>query len=300
MALKIAGNFGQMTVEFLKHLELVESCSAHTLRAYKTDLDQAFEKLKGARFEPKTYIEICRSALTSWASLSVNSRNRKLGALKSFTGYLFDQNYTNEDLRVFLQGPKPQQKIPHFISVDEALALLKQIKAELEASLDEKSKLSLRQDYVLMLLLYGGGLRVSEACELKSKNILFEKNIIRIRGKGNKERLVALSPIVMNALKPLHASHSEWIWGDKALSTRKAYDRVRSWGARAGITTPLHPHALRHSFATHLLTSGANLRSLQELLGHTSLTATQKYTHIATNQIAEMMEKHHPLANLKK
>ncbi len=300
MALKNAGNFGQITVQFLKHLELVESCSPHTLRAYGIDLDQAFGKIQSSKFEPEKYIELCRKALTSWSHLSINSRNRKLGSLKSFTGFLFEQNYTNEDLRVFLQGPKPQQKIPHFISVDEALALLRQMKQELEATTDFKTKLEIEKDYALVLLLYGGGLRVSEACELKSKNIQFEKSIVRIRGKGNKERLVALSPIVMNALKPLANARSEWLWGDQPLATRKAYDRVKTWGARAGITTPLHPHALRHSFATHLLSSGANLRSLQELLGHTSLTATQKYTHIATNQIAEMMEKHHPLANHKK
>ncbi len=299
MALKPVKNYLELTVQFLKHLELVESSSEHTLRAYKTDLKQAFEKVEAAKFEPNKYVEICRTALSAWASLSINSRNRKLGSLKSFTAYLFDKNYTTEDLRVFLQGPKAQQKIPHFISADEAISLIKKVKFELDSCSHAAKKNQLLQDYVLILLLYGGGLRVSEACELQSNNIIFEKNIIRVRGKGNKERIVALSPIVMTALKSLH-NQQQWVWGSSPLATRKAYERVRNWGARAGITTPLHPHALRHSFATHLLSSGANLRSLQELLGHTSLTATQKYTHLATNQIAEMLEKHHPLAHLKK
>lgn len=300
MARKTVPNFAELSCQFLNHLELVKSCSPHTLRAYKTDLAQAFKNDQAAKFEPKKYLEICRYALTSWAKLSINSRNRKLGSLKSFTGYLFDHDYTVEDLRVFLQGPKAQQKIPHFISVDEALSLLRQLKSEYEACVDSQLKASLYKDYVLILLLYGGGLRVSEACELRTKNIQFEKNIILIHGKGNKERIVALSSIVMSALKPLAALRALYIWGDEPLSTRKAYDRVKIWGARAGITMPLHPHALRHSFATHLLSSGANLRSLQELLGHSSLTATQKYTHLATHQIAEMMEKHHPLAQIKK
>ena len=300
MALKSALKYEKLTCQFLKHLELVESASVHTLRAYKSDLLQAFEKVGGASFEPKKYLEICRAALTSWAKLSQNSRNRKLGSLKSFTGYLFEHDYLDEDLRVFLQGPKGQQKIPHFISVDEALSLLRQLKAEYEGCQDLKVKEPFYRDYVLILLMYGGGLRVSEACELKTKNIQFDNNMIRVRGKGNKERLVALSPIVMNALKPLASKRALYIWGGESLSTRKAYDRVKYWGVRSGITTPLHPHALRHSFATHLLSSGANLRSLQELLGHSSLTATQKCTHLATHQIAEMMEKHHPLAHLKK
>jgi len=296
MALKNAPNFRHLILQFLKHLELVESCSPHTLRAYKLDLQQAFEKYFAAKFEPEKYIELCRIAMSSWARLSTNSRNRKLGSLKSFTGFLFDQGLTSEDLRVFLQGPKSQQKLPHFISVDEAISLLKQIKSERDLAKDEATRLLISRDYLLVLLLYGGGLRVSEACELKAKNILFEKNIIRIRGKGNKERLVALAPIVMKELKAATKNENS-IWGELELTTRKAYERVRYWGQRAGITTPLHPHALRHSFATHLLSSGANLRSLQELLGHRSLTATQKYTHISTHQLSEMMEKHHPLSS---
>ena len=299
MALKKTEKYSNLTVKFLNYLETVESCSAHTIRAYKLDLEQAFQNLANDIFEPKKFLEACRHALTSWAHLSINSRNRKLGTLKSFTGFLFEKNYTDEDLRVFLRGPKAQQKIPNFISADEAISLIKKIKSEIDGCPTPKLKTKLSQEYALILLLYGGGLRVSEACELKSKNLSISEGLIRVRGKANKERLVALSPIVLSALKSLQSSKTEWIWGESPLPTRKAYEIVRLWGLKAEISTPLHPHALRHSFATHLLSSGANLRSLQELLGHSSLTATQKYTHIATNQIADMLEKHHPLGHLK-
>ncbi len=293
-------SYAELTVKFLKHLELVKSCSQHTLRAYKSDLEQAFGNLPQKKFISEKFIDNCRSAMTTWAQLSMNSRNRKLGSLKSFAAFLFEHNYISEDLRVFLQGPKTQQKIPHFISVDEALLLIQKMKTELDAQQNSEDRVALLRDYVLVLLLYGGGLRVSEACELLSQNISFETKTIRILGKGNKERLVALSPMVFRALKMLYNSRSKWIWGDQPLHTRKAYDRIRFWGLKVGISTPLHPHALRHSYATHLLSSGAGLRSLQVLLGHTSLTATQKYTHIATNQIADMLDQHHPLASLKK
>ncbi len=298
MAEMIDTNYQDLARQFLKHLELVESASTHTLRAYKSDLEQAFKKLGSAKFEPEKYLEFCRQAQASWSKLSQNSRNRKLGCLKSFTGYLFDKDMIQEDLRVFLSGPKTQQKIPHFISVDEAIGLIKKIHTDIEACEDLVTKNLFQNDAALILLLYGGGLRVSEACNLKRKDVLLASHTLRILGKGNKERIVAVSQKVIDAIQKL-GSQDEFIWGQQALSTRKAYDRVRYWGKRAAILTPLHPHALRHSFATHLLSSGANLRTLQELLGHSSLTATQKYTHVATSKIAEMLENHHPL-NRKK
>jgi site-specific recombinase XerD len=298
LAEMIDRNYQNLVRQFLKHLELVESASTHTLRAYKSDLNQAFKKLGSAKFEPEKYLDFCRQAQASWSKLSQNSRNRKLGCLKSFTGYLFDKDIIDQDLRIFLSGPKSQQKIPHFISVDEAIGLIKKIHSDIESCMDPIAKNDFLNDAALILLLYGGGLRVSEACSLKRKNVIFESHTLRILGKGNKERIVAVSQKVIQAIQRLEP-HGEFIWGDGPLSTRKAYDRVRFWGARAEILTPLHPHALRHSFATHLLSSGANLRTLQELLGHTSLTATQKYTHVATSKIAEMLETHHPLARKK-
>lgn len=125
------------------------------------------------------------------------------------------------------------------------------------------------------------------------KNISLVQRTIRISGKGKKERLVVITKI-LNLQLSLMENKTKWIWGNKPLCNRKAYNMIRTQGVVAGLIQSLNPHALRHSFATHLLTSGANLRVLQELLGHQSLQAT-KNTHLGIDQLARVMEKHHPL-----
>ncbi len=137
---------------------------------------------------------------------------------------------------------------------------------------------------------------MSEACQLKWTNVDLEKKILRILGKGQKERLVALPDLTITELKRTNQSEI-YVWGSKELNQRTAYSMIRTLGAKANLLRPLHPHALRHSFATHLLSSGANLRTLQELLGHQSLSATEKYTHLSVDQLARTMEKSHPLGN---
>lgn len=121
----------------------------------------------------------------------------------------------------------------------------------------------------------------------------------RIRGKGGKMRVIALPPLSWAALLAVPKAGQYILGGEQALSPRLAYDWVRECGRRAGLLKPLHPHALRHSYATHLLTSGTDLRILQELLGHASLAATQKYTHLSMDNIARSLEKHHPLSASK-
>lgn len=148
----------------------------------------------------------------------------------------------------------------------------------------------------LILLLYGGGLRVSEACALQWKDLVEGARSLRIRGKGGRERVVAVPERTWEALTALKREGATVFNG---LGERKAYEWVRQAGARAGLLKPLHPHALRHSYATHLLTSGADLRVLQELLGHRSLAATQKYTHLSLDHLARSLEKHHPLSASK-
>ncbi len=232
MSKKTDNKYDNLICQFLKHLESVESVSEHTLRAYESDLQQAFEKLGSAIFEPSLYLEICREAQSKWSRLSQNSRNRKLGTLKSFTGYLYDKTILPEDLRIFLNGPKTQQKIPHFISVDEALSLIRKIESQVKLCSDPIESKILKFDFALILLLYGGGLRVSEASNLRWRDVVVEKNVLRILGKGHKERIVAISQMVMSSITALDRN-GEFIWGEKAFSTRKAYDLVRLWGVRA-------------------------------------------------------------------
>ena len=283
-------SYKEQAPKFLKYMENIKSCSAHTLRAYAKDLEQTFAECP--QFEEAEILSICHKAQVSWANLAPSSRNRKTAVLKSFLGYLFDQHLIETDLRHQLVGPKIPKKLPHYISVDEVLAVIQSFHGNTGPD-------DLREQ-ALFYLLYGAGLRISEACSLKWKQFSWETHTVRIVGKGNRERLVVLPSQSLVHLKQLKKiTNFDFVWGNSALDTRTGYQWIRNLGQRAGLMSPLNPHALRHSFATHLLSSGANLRTLQELLGHTSLTATEKYTHLTVDQLARTMEKHHPLKNLK-
>ncbi len=227
----------------------------------------------------------------AWGALAPATRNRKIGALKSFFRFLTEQKILQEDLAHRLMSPKVPKKIPHFLSVDEAIACLKTLEKE------AKEDLSRERELLLFLLLYGAGLRISEACSLRWVQISGDCKTARLKGKGDKERVVAFPLPVRQILKRLseRSNHGPAIWGERSLDTRKAYEMIRQAGIRTGLLKNLNPHALRHSFATHLLSSGANLRTLQELLGHSSLQATEKYTHLGIHELARVLEKHHPL-----
>jgi site-specific recombinase XerD len=286
-------------LNYLKYMEFVKTSSPLTLKAYRTDLEQAFGKIEdnannSASFTESEVTVLIRQALNKWAPLSLSSKNRKSATLKSFFGWVFQERLTERDLSSQIVCPKVPKKMPHFLSVDEAMAVL--------SSFDGKDKRvhNLREK-ALFLLLYGGGLRVSEACTLKWKNVHTATRSLRLLGKGQKERLVILPNLAMSVLQNLRSfDDGEFVFGgDKALDPRTAYEWVRTRGAKAHLMKPLHPHALRHSFATHLLSSGANLRTLQELLGHESLQATEKYTHLGVDQLARTLENHHPLSQSK-
>lgn len=280
--------------KYLKYMSFIKSAAPLTLKHYRIDLQQAFkyedESQKERTLSEVELLATARAAFNGWASLSLASRNRKAATLKSFFSWAFDEELTEKDLSLQIICPRVPKKLPHFISVDEALAVLGSFTAEVP--LREK---------VLFLLLYGGGLRISEACNLKWSSVSFEQKILRVTGKGNKERIVALPSLTLGVLKRWRkeSAFNDYVFGEAALNQRTAYEMVRQSGQRAGLLKPLHPHALRHSFATHLLGSGANLRTLQELLGHESLRATEKYTHLGIDQLARTMEKLHPLGKGK-
>lgn len=284
---------------YMKFMINVESCSPLTLKAYRLDLNQCFpgiwdteKKLQNNGIHEEALLRSARKAQMSWSNLSPASRNRKTATLKSFFNYLFREGLIDRDLAVLIQSPKVPKRIPRYLSVDEVFAALNSFNQKTAQEIHEK---------ILFLLLYGSGLRISEACQLKWKDFDLNQKVIRIQGKGNKERIVAIPKSVLNLLKTMkkNTNAETYIWGAKPLNSRTAFEWIRQRGIKAGLLRPLNPHALRHSFATHLLSSGANLRTLQELLGHESLQATEKYTHLEVNQLARTMEKHHPLSQKK-
>lgn len=300
---------------FLKYLENIESCSPLTLKAYTLDLNQAFFQkgqqpivarknsnlinladVKAASFNTGEELWLlCRDSLTQWGRLSPASRNRKIATLKSFFNWLYAEKTIDKNYADQLVCPKVPKKIPHFISVDEVISVL-QFLNHSEVGSEE-----IQNQKTLFNLLYGGGLRISEACNLRWKDVNLDERKILILGKGHKERLIIIPETCNEVLKAQKARNKNmaYVFGDEPLSSRKGYDYIRNLGRKVGLMNPLHPHSLRHSFATHMLASGTNLRTLQTMLGHESLQATEKYTHLNIDTLARIVEVKHPLSKKK-
>ena len=292
---------------FLDFLTHVKRLSPNTLKAYRKDLEDLTQipsywpssKKKSVYSTKNTDTAIKKNReqtlktliqinIDKHSQLKSSSRSRKLASARSFIKWLADEDYIIEDFRKLFKSPKLSYKVPSFLSVDEVFSILNTFK---------HSKSIKPEHQALFFLLYGGGLRVSEACRLKNKNINWNLQIINLTGKGSKQRWVSLPKPLFEYLKPINP-YSTYFFGTKALSERKAYDIIKSIGQKANLLKPLHPHVLRHSFATHMLTGGANLRILQELLGHKSLTATQKYTHLDLARLSKTLENYHPFKKI--
>lgn len=296
--------------------------SDHSIRAYRTDLKNIFLKNidkdllfswnetksiyqvaykssgkvyhKDLAFSEESLISHIKEQQKTWSELAPTTKNRKIACLKSFLNYLYDKGFTELKLSYQLYGSKLPTKLPRYLSFEECYQVLSFLKTKYETD-SKKYEVSFK----LFLLLYGGGLRVSEACELKWSDFQWKQNSVLILGKGNKERIVVLPPFVVTKLRAFK-NNDLYVFGEKSLHTRVAFEKIRELGKQVGLLRPLNPHALRHSYATHLLNSGTDLRSLQELLGHANLAATQKYTHLNLKELSENLEKHHPLHKKKK
>lgn len=297
--------------KYLEYLDFVKNLSSHSIRAYGSDLLQVFQiksmgKLKGPKldkspkylWDPKENLIISGDyefwkekilvSMRSWAKISPKSRKRKLSSLSQFIEWLKSEEKVDFPFILPPSAP-PTQKIPNFLSVDECLSII----SHLEKDPSSPTK---QQQRVLFYLLYGCGLRISEACSIKWSDISLSRRSIKILGKGNKERLAVIPTRVVELLSKTPQTGG-YLFGEKPLPTRTGYERVRQLGKACGLMKPLHPHALRHSYATQLLTSGSDLRVLQQLLGHQSLSATELYTHLNIDQLALSMERYHPLSN---
>lgn len=289
----MAYSFQDLLSKYLKYQENINSCSPHTLRAYKLDLTQAFGSNQVCVLKKDQMMSALRPQLNKWGKLSLSSRNRKIACIKSFFKWLFQEKYIEQNYSDYLHTPKVPKKIPHFISVDEVLSILNYFKSSSENE-------NLKNQKLLFYLLYGGGLRISEACQIKWKHIYIQEEKILVLGKGNKERYCSLPKVCFETIKEKKElpPAGEYLFGASSLSTRKAYDLIRGLGKACGLMNHLHPHALRHSFATHMLSSGANLRTLQTLLGHESLQATEKYTHLSIDHLSRILDQNHPLKKI--
>ncbi len=282
--------------EFRRHLTLERRLSPHTVRAYVSDLSQFARVLRllgEGRVEEATR-EGVRAYLAYLHASGVGARSlaRKLASLRSFFGWLTDRL---PDPTRALSRPKERRALPRVLSESQAHALV-------EAPANGREA---RRDRAILELLYGSGLRVSELVGANVEDVDLQARLIHVRGKGGKERIVPMGGFCVEAVtayltgRPGDGSWHGPLFPGRGpggrLSPRTVQRIVARWASRAGVGG-VHPHVLRHTFATHLLDRGAELRAVQELLGHASLATTQLYTHLTLERIRTAYEQAHPHA----
>lgn len=284
-------------LKYLIYIEKNKFYSSETLRAYKSDLLPLTKMNSPLTLDQKGLNELNKAYFKTLKELDINSKGRKMASYKGFIGWLSQElsfNLNNPTLG--LRAPSKQKKIPAFLSFEEVQHVLEYLNSQRFLQEENQSK-----KRILFLLIYGAGLRISEACKVEWKNYNFNERSIIIMGKGSKERVVILPKPLNLELRKFKSlfEKSIFIWGRLPLPTRTAYEWIKMIGKKSHLEKELHPHMLRHSYATHLLSSGSDLRTLQTLLGHSSLSSTEIYTHVSIDQLSKIMETHHPLGRDK-
>jgi integrase/recombinase XerC len=305
--------FEEGAIAFLSHLDLTRNLSPHTLRAYQSDITNFLAWLDGFALErealatqPDTFWRELPSAYITHLSgqqFSKTSLARKGSSLKTFFKFLMKERYFEENsLPVVFHRPRLSRRLPNFISPAE----IEQLRT---AALKEADSALKWRNLAILELLFSSGVRVGELSSLNLGDINWEELELRIQGKGGRERLAFFSQRALQALLQYKAFRPELgtepMTADSPLLLNKNGTRldVRSirrvllaLGQQAQVEKPLHPHVFRHSFATHLLNSGVDLRVVQELLGHVSIRSTQIYTHVSTERLKRAYMKAHPRA----
>lgn len=287
---------------FLDHLSVERGLSANTLLAYRQDLGKYFQYLvrKNLSLE-RAGREDIRSfmMMEKGSGLSARSIGRSLATLRTFHRFLTYEGCLKEDPTALLESPKLWRRLPEVLSVEEADRLL--------AVPSGRNWMALR-DRALLETLYATGLRVSEAASLKMEDLHLDVGFLRCYGKGGKERIVPLGKKAIYAIKRyLERSRSKLVRGKdkntlflsrlgKRLSRQSLWKIIQKSAREAHIKKRITPHTLRHSFATHMLERGADLRVVQEMLGHSDISTTQLYTHVDRGRLKAIHEKYHPRA----
>jgi integrase/recombinase XerC len=298
---------------FVRHLESERHASAHTVAAYRRDVATlgAFARAHGSRAvedvrELDVYILRGWLGAVARGGTAASSVARKVSAVRTWMRWLRKHGVIATCPADQLASPKVTRGLPTLLSVDAA--------KEVVETATDATPLGAR-DRALLELLYGSGLRVSEACGLDVTDVNLAGATARVLGKGRKERMVPLGRKCVDAIESWLSARPRVVHpktgaqdpralllGAKGrrLSTRSAYDIVRSHGALGAGRADLHPHALRHTCATHMLDGGADLRAIQEMLGHARLSTTQRYTHVSMEQLMRVYDAAHPLAHAKR
>jgi len=282
--------------QFIHYLSAEKNASPHTCRNYMRDLEQFESFLEGMAIE-----KVDRMALRRYLSFlhrknRKSSIARKLSTLRSFYRYLVREQVLSANPAKPVATPKVEKLLPTTLTVDEAFRLME------SPSRDQKSRETELRDRAVLELLYSSGLRVSELVGLNLNRVDLDLGIVRVMGKGRKERIVPVGAKAIEALKSYLETRGILEEGSPLfvnlrkgrLTDRSVARLVKKYGRQSGIFRKISPHSLRHTFATHLLDAGAGLREIQEMLGHVSLSTTQRYTHLTVGKLMEVYDKAHP------
>ena len=286
--------------KYQQYLKLEKALSANTLDAYLTDLNKllCFLKTENIDMLAVTLDDLQRFA-AGLHDIGIHPRSQAhiLSGIKSFFHFLVMADYREDDPSELLEGPKIGFKLPEVLTVEEIDTIISTV---------DMSKKEGQRNRAILETLYSCGLRVSELCNLKLSELYFDEGFIKVEGKGSKQRLVPISPRAIKEIKywlldrnlgKIKKGFEDYVflarWGN-SISRIMVFHLIKELAEKAGITKNISPHTFRHSFATHLLEGGANLRAIQCMLGHESIATTEIYTHIDRNMLRSEIIEHHP------
>jgi len=298
----------RMILDFLAYLELERGLSRNTLDAYRSDLLQFGEFLDRRRLdvavaghgEIAAFLAELAAGAGERPPVGAATLARKVACLRSFYRHLRREGAIEHDPTAELRGPRKTQRLPRVLSREQVAHLLSQPRGADPRAL---------RDRALLELMYACGLRASEAIGLELADVDLEEGVLCARGKGSKERLVPIGRQAVTALRDYRRRGRPLLLGDRAeprlflsrrgsgLTRQGLYKIVQGHARRAGLQDKMSPHTLRHTFATHLLAGGCDLRSLQEMLGHADLATTQVYTHLSAERLKDAYFSAHPRAS---
>ena len=284
--------------QFIQYLSSEKNASPHTCRNYSRDLEEFENFLEGAKGGDGDIAKVDRMAMRMYLSFlhrknKKSSIARKLSTLRSFFKYLVREQIVASNPAKSVATPKVEKPLPTALTVDETFRLM--------GSADGTKKQGLR-DHAILELLYSSGLRVGELVGLNSNHVDLDLGIVRVMGKGRKERIVPVGSKAVEAVRTYledrgAVDREEPLFLNAKggrLTARSVGRLVKLYTRHSGIFRKISPHSLRHSFATHLLDAGADIREIQEMLGHVSLSTTQRYTHLSVGKLMEVYDKAHP------
>jgi integrase/recombinase XerD len=295
-----------LLLDFLAYLELERGLSRNTLEAYRSDLLQFGEFLDRRGLEPAAVVHGEVATFLSELEVAPSTLSRKVACLRSFYRYLRREGAVAHDPTADLRGPRKPQRLPRVLTREQVARLLEQPRGT--------APLALR-DRALLELMYACGLRASEAIGLELKDVDLDEGLLCARGKGSKERIVPVGRQAVTAVRAYERSGRPALTAAGSGSTSAVqarlflnsrgggltrqglYKIIQGHARRAGLEERMSPHTLRHSFATHLLAGGCDLRSLQEMLGHADLATTQLYTHLSSERLKQAYFSAHPRAS---